>query len=60
MSLSACVKCWDHFCTCGWDYRQLPLPHRLAIAAAALGIPATALDSLVVPRVHPLAVDAPP
>jgi hypothetical protein len=22
VSLSACEKCWDTPCTCGWDYRR--------------------------------------
>jgi hypothetical protein len=22
MSLSDCSHCWNHICTCGWDYRN--------------------------------------
>jgi len=25
MALSDCIHCWDTPCTCGWEYRNLPI-----------------------------------
>ncbi len=57
MSLSSCEKCWDALCVCGYQYRNLTPETRVAIAAAALGIPLHAVEetlSGVTPTDHPL------
>ena len=37
MSLSACEKCWESPCTCGYAYRNYSIQERIRLAAAVLG-----------------------
>lgn len=56
MSLSACPKCWDTPCTCGYKYTHLSREQREELAAVVLGVnPADIVNSdLLVPEVHPM------
>lgn len=37
MSLSACEKCWDTPCTCGWQYREYSIDAKMQLVSAVLG-----------------------
>lgn len=57
MSLSDCLKCWEHMCVCGYEWRNRPRVERLKIAAAILGIAPEVLEQLVgerTPEIHPM------
>lgn len=54
MSLSDCRKCWTTPCDCGWEYRWMSVPDRIALAAVILGVAPSTLLNIGVPVDHPL------
>lgn len=59
MSMADCPKCWDVLCTCGYEYRNMPLSRRIEIASASLGIDPEELWNIhaadcIIPNEHPM------
>jgi len=44
MSLSACEKCWETPCVCGYAYRNYSIQERIRLAAAVLGTTTAKLE----------------
>lgn len=56
MGMGNCPKCWDHFCSCGYEYRKWGYERRVELASVALGVSMELLKDTLgrsIPSKHP-------